>query len=266
LASRTRPDIVTAIKLTGWVAAAFLVLPPLVVIPMSFSAGHSLQFPPREWTIEPYRRLVTQGVWRAAAVQSLCVAVCVAIFAVAIGLAGAYALQHAHVRLRLSMTLFVLLPLMVPPVVLAVGQFLMLARLRLVDSTLGLVFAHTVLTVPLSFLIFLSAFTRTDLRLERAARTLGATRAFAFWKVTWPQVQRAAALGAILAFITSFDEPVLSLFLTSTHARTLPRQMFDAARYDLDPTMAAASSVLMALSIVLVFVAGAYQTVPSRRV
>jgi putative spermidine/putrescine transport system permease protein len=141
--------------------------------------------------------------------------------------------------------------LIIPVILVGIGTFFLYARVGLNNTLTGLVIAHTVQALPLVVLTILSGFRTYDMNQERVARSLGANRFAAFWQVTVPQIRFSIVSGALFAFITSFDEVVVSLFISGGDTTTLTRRMFNALRDQVDPTIAAISTCLIALSIVL---------------
>ncbi|HKM64734.1 MAG TPA: ABC transporter permease subunit, partial [Acidisphaera sp.] len=141
---------------------------------------------------------------------------------------------------------------LVPVILVAIGVFYVYVKLGLVNTLAGLVVAHSMLALPLVVMVVTSALQSFDLNQEMVARSLGASRLRAFWLVTLPQVQFAIVTSAVLAFLTSFDEVVVAMFVSGGDNATLTRAMFDALRDQIDPTIAAISTVMIVLSSVLV--------------
>jgi putative spermidine/putrescine transport system permease protein len=168
-----------------------------------------------------------------------------------IGTLAAYGLHSARLRLsRVAYVVFVL-PLVIPAILTAVAIFLFYAQLGLNNTLTGIVLAHSVMAIPLVVITVASSLKGYDMNQELAARSLGASRARAFLTVTLPQIRIAVASGALLAFITSLDEVVIALFIAGGDKATLTRRMFNALRDEIDPTIASISTLLIALSVVL---------------
>lgn len=244
-------DTITLLYAIGFLGLIFLVLPVVIVIPMSFVGDRFLHFPPSTWSLRWYVNLFSNIQWYDPLLRSIVIASFVAVVAAVLGMVGAYGLYHTKWRGKPLIIFSMLLPLFVPPVVLAVGLLLLFSRFHLVDTLTGVILSHVLLAMPYSFLIISAALSRANMKLEDVACSLGASRLYAFIKVTIPQVRTGMLAAGILSFVVSFDEPVIALFLTSSHARTLPRQMFDGIRYDLDPTAAAVSSLLVLISLLI---------------
>ena len=241
----------------GWLylltalAVVFLLAPTLLVVPMSFTASTFLEFPPREWSLRWYRSYFGTAEWREATWMSFKVASLTVLLATPLGTMAAYGLHVTRLRLApLLMTLLVL-PMLVPHILTAIGIFFVYVRVGLVNTTLGLVLAHTVLAIPFVVVVVTAGLRMFDMSTEMAARSLGASRLRAFLIVTLPQIRFSIVSGALLSFIASFDEVIVAFFVATGQVSTLTRRMFLALRDAIDPTIAAISTVLVVLSVVL---------------
>ncbi len=230
---------------------AFLVLPTLIVIPMSFSASQYLEFPPREWSLRWYRNYAGSTEWMQATATSLKAAFLTMLVATPLGTMAAYGLFAS--RLRWGRAVFVLLvtPIIVPVILVGIGVFYAYVKVKLVNTLPGIVLAHSMLAVPLVLLIVTSALKSYDLNQEMVARSLGASRFTAFFLVTLPQIRFAVATAAVLAFLTSFDEVIIALFVSGGDHSTLTRSMFNALRDQIDPTIAAISTIMIVVTSLL---------------
>jgi putative spermidine/putrescine transport system permease protein len=249
--SGVRPARVALIALCA-VIAAWLVAPTLVVIPMSFTEAKSFGFPPKGFTTEWYSNFFSNPEWYDALVTSLQIAVVVTVVSVVLGTAAAFALVRGRFPGKGLVSALLLAPMIVPIVVIAVGIFSVYLRWQLSGKTLGFILAHTTLAIPF-VIITVSASVRTlDRRLELAAASLGAGPLTTFRTVTLPLIRPGLLAGALFAFITSFDEVVVALFLQSPTVRTLPVQMFTSVTREIDPTLAAASTMIITLTTSLI--------------
>ena len=237
--------------LLGALVLAFLVLPTLIVIPMSFSASQFLEFPPQHWSLRWYAHYVQSPAWRQATATSVEVSVLTALLATTLGTAAAYGLFVAAMRAARLVGTMLLAPIMVPVILIAIGVFYAYVKLGLLDTIAGLVLADSMLAIPIVMLVVTAALRSYDMRQEMAARSLGASRAGAFLRVTLPQIRFAVLTGAVLAFLTAFDEVVIALFVSGGGHATLTRDMFNALRDQIDPTIAAISTVMIAVSSLL---------------
>jgi len=236
---------------TAAAVMAFLVLPTLIVIPMSFSASQYLEFPPREWSLRWYRNYFGSPAWMQATATSLQVAVLTSLVSTPLGTLAAYGLHTSRWRGAGVVSLLLLTPLVVPGILVAIGVFYAYVQLKLVNSLTGLVLAHSMLAIPVVVLVVSAALKSFDLQQEMVARSLGAPRWQAFWLVTLPQIRFSVVSAAVLAFLTSFDEIIVSLFIAGGDHSTLTRNMFNALRDQIDPTIAAISTLVIALTSLL---------------
>jgi len=232
-------------------ALAFLLLPIAVIAPMSLSSQPYLEFPPPGWTLHWYRDLGEQPRWLIATVNSLCIAVPTMLLSVGLGTLGALAIRGIGQRWVQPVTLLMLAPMMLPHVIIAIGLYPTLVDVHLQGSYAAVIIGHTVIGVPLVFLTVSASLASVPPSLELAARTLGAGAWQAFRRVTLPMIRIGIASGGLLAFATSFDELMLSLFLTGPGTETLPRLIWDQLSFALTPTLAAVATLILALSVIL---------------
>jgi len=230
---------------------AFLVLPTLIVIPMSFSASQYLEFPPREWSFRWYASYFQSDKWMQATATSLKAASLTALVATPLGTLAAYGLFLSRLRFTAWVMPLLLTPIITPVILVGIGVFYAYVRLKLVNTLAGIVLAHSMLALPLVVLVVTSALKSYDMNQEIAARSLGASRLKAFLLVTLPQIRFAIVTGAVLSFLTSFDEVVIALFVSGGDNSTLTRAMFNALRDQIDPTIAAISTVMILISSLL---------------
>jgi len=226
----------------------YLVFPILVVIPLSFSAGTYLSFPPPGFSVRWYANFFSRTDWLDAASLSLWVGAAVMLLATALGAPAALALVRSDFRGKNFLTGFIISPLIAPVIIVAIGIYFFYARLGLVGNPFALVIAHTALAVPFVVINVSATLQGFDERLEQAAMNLGATPWRTFWQVTFPIIRPGVLAGALFAFISSFDELVVALFVSGTSAVTLPRKMWESIRFEIDPTIAAVSTLLIALT------------------
>lgn len=229
----------------------FLVVPTLLVIPMSFSGAQYLEFPPRQWSLRWYQSYFASAAWMQATATSLKAGVLTALVATPLGTLAAYGLLVSRTRLAGLLTMLLLTPIVVPVILIGIGVFYAYVKLQLVNTLLGLVLAHSMLAVPVVMMVVSSALKTFDMNQELVARSLGASRPRAFLLVTLPQIRFTVVTGAVLAFLTSFDEIVVSLFISGGDHSTLTRNMFNALRDQIDPTIAAISTLIVVITSLL---------------
>ena len=251
MSGRVRPGRIALIA--GCVLIGiWLTAPTLVVIPMSFTEVKSLAFPPQGFTTEWYSNFFTDPLWHDALITSLKVAVLVTMISVVLGTAAALGLVRGVFPGKSVINGILLTPIIVPVVVVGVGLFAVYLKWRLAGTIGGFVAAHTALALPF-VVVTVGASVRTlDRRLELAAANLGAGPWTTFRTVTLPLIRPGVIAGALFAFITSFDEIVVSLFLQSPSVRTLPVQMYSSVTRDIDPTLAAAASMIIVFTTSLI--------------
>lgn len=230
---------------------AFLLVPVVIAIPMSLGTERFLQFPPRSLTLKWYGEFFSDAEWRAATVFSVKVASITTVLSVLIGTMAAVALTRGTLFARKLLTAVILAPLIVPHIVLGVALYLSFTPLGLSGNLTGLVLAHTALAVPFVVLTVSAALYRVDRSLEMAAMNLGASRFTAFRLVTLPLVVPAVSVGAVFAFLTSFDEAIVSFFMSGVSNKTLTRKLFENIDFDISPLIPAVSTVLMLVSLLL---------------
>ena len=235
----------------GVLVLAFLVLPTLIVIPMSFSGSQYLEFPPRTWSLRWYESYVSSRTWMSATETSLKAGVLTALLATPLGTMAAYGLFLSRFRFTGLATVLLMTPIIVPVILLGIAVFYAYVQLKIVNSLLGIVLAHTMLAVPIVMMIVTSALKSYDLNQERVARSLGASRAQAFFLVTMPQIRFSLVTAAILSFLTSFDEVIVAMFISGGDNSTLTRAMFAALRDQIDPTIAAISTIMIVVTSLL---------------
>ncbi|HEX3954860.1 MAG TPA: ABC transporter permease [Stellaceae bacterium] len=229
----------------------FLALPMFVVIPISFSANIYLKFPPDNLSLRWYAAYFGAHNWLQATIFSLEVAAAVTVLATVLGTTAAFALVRARFPGKQLVYVLLLSPLIVPTIITAIAVYFLFARLHLIDSWAGLVLAHTILAIPFVTVILTTSLSGFDIALERAALGLGARPWYALRRVTLPIVAPAIATAALLAFLTSFDEVVIAIFIAGTRATTLPKKMWEGIWLEITPEIAAASTIVVAFTVVL---------------
>jgi putative spermidine/putrescine transport system permease protein len=230
------------------VIMVLLVAPTLIVIPMSFSESQYLEFPPQTWSTRWYSHYFGSEEWMQATATSLKVAVLTMLVATPVGVLAAYGLHASRVPYVRAAFVLILTPMMVPLVLVAIGAFYAYVQLGLLYTITGLVLSHTMLALPLVVIVTGSALKGYDMTQEDAARSLGAPRSQAFLTVTLPQIRFAVITSALLAFLTSFDEVVIAMFISGGDNPTLTRNMFNALRDQIDPTIASISTVMVLIT------------------
>lgn len=238
--------------LFGAAVMAFLVLPTIIVIPMSFSASQYLEFPPQHLSLRWYETYFSSPAWMQATLTSLKAGALTTLVATPLGTMAGYGLFLSRLRWAKLVVPVLLTPIIVPVILVGIGVFYAYVKLKLVNTLTGIVLAHSMLAMPLVVMVVTSALKSYDLSQEMAARSLGASRPRAFLLVTLPQIGFAVVTGAVLSFLTSFDEVVIAMFVSGGDNSTLTRTMFNALRDQIDPTIAAISTVMILISSLVV--------------
>ncbi|MBY8977062.1 ABC transporter permease [Rhodobacteraceae bacterium NNCM2] len=233
------------------IVIVFLVAPTLIVIPMSFSESQYLEFPPRVWSTRWYDHYFASDEWMSATYTSLKVAFFTMLVATPLGIMAAYGLFTSNFKFAQVLFITLITPMMVPVVLIGIGVFYAYVKLGLVNTIPGIVMAHTILAVPLVLIVVSAGLKSYDMNQERVARSLGASRLYAFMAITLPQIRFSVITAALLAFITSFDEVIIAMFVSGGENSTLTRSMFNALRDQIDPTIASISTIMVLISTTL---------------
>lgn len=239
------------LALVSGAVLAFLSVPIIIVVPMSFSSAKSLQFPPPGLSLRWYDNLFTSERWIDATINSLILAFIASIAALILGTLAAYAIvRGTFIGRRLAESNFVA-PMIIPPIITAVAVFIFFAQTRLLGTFFGLVIAHTVLAAPYVVLLMSVAIHSFDQRIEQVALTLGASKSQMLLRVLMPNLIPTALAAWIFAFIVSFDEVVVTLFVGGQYF-TIPKRMFIDLIQQVNPTITAIATILIVFSIVTV--------------
>ncbi|WP_456695349.1 ABC transporter permease [Aeromicrobium sp. P5_D10] len=230
--------------------AVALILPLVIVVLLSFTDSQFLTFPPDGWSLRWFDNLVSDAAWRQSAISSIKVAVLVSMLSVVLGTAGALGLTRGSFRFRTVLSALVLAPILIPSIVVALAVYNIALTTGLTQTTLGFVLVHTSLAVPYVTINVAAALATYDRQLDLAAMSLGASPWVTFFKVTLPNIAPSVITGALFAFVTSWDEIVVALFISGPEMTTLPVKMWQGVKVSIDPTVAALSSVLLAFTII----------------
>ncbi len=243
----------------------YLVFPVVVVIPLSFSAGKFMTFPPPGLSLQWYRNFFGRAAWIDSAWLSIWVGLVVTMLSVLLGTPAAIGLARGRFPGQRLLSAFILSPIIVPGIIVAIGAYFAYSKYGLVGNPMALVLAHTALAVPFVVINVTAALQGVDRRLEHAALSLGATQWGTFRQVTLPLIRSGIFAGAVFAFITSFDELLVALFLSGSTAVTLPRRMWEQLHFDIDPTIAAVSTLLIVATTSLMLAAEMLRRHAARR-
>jgi len=236
----------------------FLIAPILVIIPLSFNAENfftytpgMLRLDPDAYSLKHYRDFLTNPEWTSAVWNSVRIAPMATILSVSLGTLAAIGLSQSHVPGRRAIMAILISPMIVPLIISATGMYFFYSKIGIVGTYWGVVLAHTVLGIPFVIITVTATLVGFDKSLTRAAANMGANPVITFFRVQMPLILPGVISGGLFAFITSFDEVVVVLFIGSAELQTLPWQMFTGLREQISPTILAAATILVAISICL---------------
>jgi len=256
------PAYYTALDKAGWWALravcigvlVYLLLPILVVIPLSFSESSFLSYPIPGWSLKWYRNLFSSDDWARAAKNSFIVAPAATVIATTLGTLAAVGLSRTQFAFKGLLMSVLIAPMVVPIVVVGVATYLFFAPIGLGDSYTALIIVHAALGAPFVLTTVLATLQGFNQNLVRASLSLGESPLRTFFRVTLPVIAPGVISGALFAFATSFDEVVVTLFLAGANQVTLPRQMFNGIRENISPTIAAVATLLIVFTTGLLLV------------
>ncbi len=249
--TRKGPGFILVIG-AAWLLMLFLVLPIFVVIPVSFSPERFLSMPQGELSLRHYRELVDDPTWGRSIRDSFVVALAASGIAIVLGTACAIGCWRLATRFTESVRVFMLTPMIVPPIVHALGMHRVWVELGLIDTLAGLILAHAMKGMPFVVISVSAVLANFDLRLEQAARSLGASPLTAVRLTILPNIWPGVLAGGVFAFAISWDEIVVALFLTQRGVYTLPRRIWDGIQDNISPTVAAIGVILVLATILAV--------------
>jgi putative spermidine/putrescine transport system permease protein len=237
------------------VVFAFLIASILVIVPLSFSADPFFSYPIEHWSLRWYAALVRDNpqalLWQRAVVNSLMIGLSATLLATCLGTLAAIGVWRSPRPFATIVTTLMISPIVVPIVVTAIGTYYFYARLGLVGTYTGIILAHAALGAPFVFVTVTATLASFDETLLKAGAILGASPARVFRMIMLPLILPGVISGAIFAFATSWDEVVIVLFLAGPEQHTIPRRMWSGVRDNLSPTIIAAATLLIALSLAL---------------
>ena len=236
----------------------FLIAPILIIIPLSFNAENFFTFTPEMLALDPegystkhYRDFFTNPDWQVPLWNSLKIAPVATFLSVALGTLAAIGLSQPHVPFRRAIMAILISPMIVPLIISAAGMFFFYSKIGLSHTFPGIILAHAAIGTPFVVITVTATLAGFDSNLMRAAASLGATPTRTFFKVVVPLISPGVISGALFAFITSFDEVVVALFLSGMEYRTLPVKMFEGIRYEVDPAIAAVATLVIFIAVLV---------------
>lgn len=236
-----------------------LVAPIVIVIPLSFASGRSFRFPPQGFSLQWYENIFTNKQWSSALTNSLTIAIFVALVATVLGTLAALAMRWSPKSTGI-MRAVLISPMVMPGIISAVAMYSLFLHWKLNNTLGGFVIGHTVLAIPFVIIAVEANLHSYDRNLNKAAATLGSAPISTFFRITLPQILPGVLSGAGFAFITSFDEVVLAIFIQGPHVKTLPVQMWNSVRQETDPTMSAVASLLAVTATLIILIVSITRT------
>jgi putative spermidine/putrescine transport system permease protein len=242
------------LSIYAWTVIAVLLIPVIAFVPMAFSESTFLSLPPQGLSLRWFEQFAASPLWLGAMIRSFGIGFATAAITLVFGSLAALGVARTRGRLGGAAFLLFLAPMMIPSIVIAIGLFFIFARLSLVATDLGIIIGHTVIAMPIVFVILLATFKGHDWSLDAAAATLGAGRTQVLRLVTLPLVSGGLAVGFVTGFLQSFEELTVALFVGGGLKTTLPKQMWDGILLQVNPIIAAASVVVLSV-VILMFAA-----------
>ena len=240
-----------------WVVALvvvfFIAAPTFILLPASISRSNFLSWPPVGFTLDWYAEFFTDPAWRNALIRSVLIGIATAFVAMGLGIPAAYVLGKQAVPGRSLIMTGLLMPVVLPSIIVGVGLFYLYSRVGLLQTSIGLILGHTVFALPYVVVTTMAALRAYDQRLDHAAWTLGAGKLTTFRLVSFPLMKAGMASAFLFAFVHSFDELSVALFVTGPNTPTLPKRLWSETLYKLDPSVAAAASIIVLIVAVPIF-------------
>jgi len=243
------------LRVVALIVVVFLSAPAFLMIPLSFDAVPGLAWPPHGVSTQWYQQVVDSPLWMSAIVRSMAVGIGTGVLSMLIGTPAAFLLVRGGLRGNAAILAFILAPIIVPRMILAVGLFYFFARIGLVGSSFGLVLGHTVVAVPYVVITMMAVLRNYDIRLDFAAQSMGARPFTTLRRITFPILSAGMLSAFLFAFATSFDDLTIALFSSGGVSTTLPKQFWDTVTQELSPVIAAVSTGLFLFIFILISVA-----------
>lgn len=239
------------VNILSAILCVILIAPIFIVVIVSFGKSSYMIFPPSSFSTKWYLDFFSSPDWMGSLVTSLIIGLISSLIATTLGFLGAYSLVRGTYRNKKLLISFCLLPLIIPSIITAVALYFASVPLDLVGSKLWIAICHAALSIPVVLLILISSLQGVDQSIERAAYGLGASKFYTFTRIVIPLAAPGILSAAFFSFLTSFDELIISLFLSGVSSQTLPVRIWNSLLMDMEPVIAAISSFLILLTIVL---------------
>lgn len=241
----------------------FLIAPMVFILALSFGDSRWMAFPPPGWTIKWYQQLFANPAWLKAFLTSIEIGAYVVICCMALAIPAAFGLVRARFFGKAATNTFLSSPLFVPVIIVAVALYILMLRIGFVGSKSAFVIAHTIIALPFAMLMITNSLQSFDESIEKAAMICGASRFRAILLITIPSISSGILAGALFAFVISWDEVVLSMFMAGPSTQTLPVRMWSMVRADISPEIASVASIMLVSTTLIIAVA--YALMPASR-
>lgn len=239
------------VRAAAWAGLVFLIGPLFVIVPVSFSSAQYLTFPPPGLSLQWYERFLGSSQWLQSIVVSIEVAIISSILTMILGVLASFPLVRTEFRGKMIVYGLILAPMIVPLIVTAIAIYFLFAAIGLTGTVIAIAIGHTVVVLPIVVVIVTATLQGFDIRIERAAISLGASPLQAFFRVTLPVIAPGILSGAAFAFLTSFDELMIPLFLGGPDTQTLAVRIWNSVVLEIEPTIAAVSTFLIGLALLV---------------
>jgi putative spermidine/putrescine transport system permease protein len=240
---------IAGLGVVATIVLAFLLLPMVIIAALSFSDSSYTTFPPPALSFRWYVAIAQSANWRGSFLASVAIASATTILALALGLGAALALTRGHFGFKKLIYTMMLAPLILPGIITALALYFFFAPLRMVGNPLAIVLGHAVLALPIALIILCATIQGVDERLEQAASSLGASRGVILRRITLPLIMPGLLSAAVFSFLSSFDEFFIALFLSTPTFQTLPIRIWSTLQYQIEPSVTAISTVLIAMTV-----------------
>ncbi|WP_416044743.1 ABC transporter permease [Clostridium tyrobutyricum] len=234
----------------------FLIAPVFVLIPLSFTSLSHFKFPPPSFSTQWYHAFFNNSQWIECFVRSLGVAALTVILSLIIGTMAAAAVTRLKFKYKDIFMGFMVMPMVIPVIIVSIALYNTFSPLRLTDTIPGIVLSHTLLAIPMVFVTMMTGLKTVDRNTELAAMGLGSKSINVFFSITLPQIKASILSAAIFAFSTSIDEVTVTMFIAGANTKTLPVAMWESMRNNITPDIAAVSTILIAITLVMIAVQG----------
>jgi ABC-type spermidine/putrescine transport system permease subunit II len=243
----------------------FMIMPNFVVFPISFSSATYLEFPPKQWSLRWYYDYFSREEWINATIRSFEVGICVTILAVILGSLAAYGLVRGRFAGKNLINSLIISPMVAPILVTAVAVFILFTKFGLNGTLAGFIIAHTIVATPFVVIVMTASLRGVSIELEQAAMNLGANRFTTLRRVVFPMALPGMISSGLFAFLISFDELIIAIFISSPRMATLPKILWEGIRTEINPTIASVSTLLVSISVIILVSVGLVRRYFERR-